>query len=256
METIKGLLLIVIILLSLAASIDYILELNFLSNIPLVSESEERSMVVFGEANYTNIELKVPAVDNEGNGIVTKLIVQARPGEGRVLTDINQLFFWVDTQNSIRVAQRVAQNITNINISKVDLIYGIETDAQLIEGPSAGAALTVATIAALENKNINPDVMITGTIKSDGSIGAVGEVAVKAKAAEDVGTKIFLVPKGQSTYTYYEPVTECKEYGIPGFYKKYCTTEYKPVYLDLNENSTISVIEVFNINEALQYFLS
>lgn len=140
---------------------------------------------------YQNVTLNLPAVDNDGNGVVASLKVDAMPGTGRVLTDINKIFFWIDTQNSIRIAETVAQNITKINISQIDLVYDIQTNASLIEGPSAGAGLTVATIAALENKKLDPEVMITGTINPDGTIGPVGGILEKAKAAKDVEQKYF-----------------------------------------------------------------
>jgi uncharacterized protein len=195
--------------------------------------------------------LKVPAVDEEGNGVVTTLIVEAQPGQGRVLTDVNNLLFWVDTQYSIRTAQRVAQAITKVNISRVDLIYAIETNASLIEGPSAGAALTIATIAALENKSLNQSVMITGTINPDGSIGAVGAVAEKAKASKDVGATLFLVPEGQGTEISYKPIQKCEKVGPI----LYCTTKYKTEKIDISESVGITVKEVSTVDEALKYFL-
>jgi len=198
------------------------------------------------------VELKVPAVDNDGNGVVTTLKVEVRDGEGRVLADVNNLLFWVDTQYSIRVAQRVAQNKTTVNISSVDLIYGIETDASLIEGPSAGAALTIATIAALENKTLNPNVMMTGTINPDGTIGRVGGILEKAKAAKDVGATVFLVPEGQSSQTYYKPVENCEKVGS----LTYCTTEYKKEKANVTETAGIDVVEVSDVGDALKYFLS
>jgi uncharacterized protein len=197
------------------------------------------------------VAIRVPAVDNEGNGVVTTLMVEAKPGEGRVLVDINQLLFWVDTQHSIRIAERVAENITKLNLSTVDLVYAIETNASLIEGGSAGAAITIATVAALQNKSLNQDVMITGTINRDGTIGPVGEIVAKAKASKDVGAKVFLVPLGQAVRTYYKPVQQCEKFGFATF----CTTEYKPERIDVSKEVGIEVKEVKNIEEALKYFL-
>jgi uncharacterized protein len=200
---------------------------------------------------HRGVALKVPAVDNEGNGVVTTLLVEAQPGQGRVLTDINNLLFWVDTQYSIRIAQRVAQNITKINVSNVDLVYAIETNASLIEGPSAGAALTIATIAALENKTLNQSVMITGTINPDGSIGPVGGVEEKAKASKDVGATLFLVPEGQGTEVSYKPVQKCEKIGPI----TYCTVTYKTEKTDISKSAGITVKEVSTVDEALKYFL-
>jgi len=196
--------------------------------------------------------MKMPAVDNDGNGVITLLTVEARDGKGRVLTDVNSILFWVDTQYSIRTAQRVAQNDVNVNISNIDIIYNIETNASLIEGPSAGASLTVATIAALEGKSLNQSVMMTGTINSDGTIGAVGGIAEKAKAAKDVGAVLFLVPESQGTQTSYKPVKDCQKIGS----MTYCTTKYKKVTVDISKSVGIEVKEVSTVEEALKYLLA
>ncbi|MBI2547592.1 MAG: hypothetical protein HYW23_04070 [Candidatus Aenigmarchaeota archaeon] len=195
--------------------------------------------------------INLPAVDNQGNGVIAKLKVQAIPGEGRLLTNIDNIFFWVDTQYSIRTAERVAQNITGADLSKIDLIYTIETDASLIEGGSAGAALTVATVAVLENKTLSHDVMITGTINPDGTVGPIGAVFAKAKAAKDVGTKLFLVPVGQGSQVNYVPEKKCEQIGPVTL----CTTEYKPQKLDISKDIGIEVKEVSNVQDALNYFL-
>ncbi|MEM5766203.1 MAG: S16 family serine protease [Candidatus Aenigmatarchaeota archaeon] len=197
------------------------------------------------------IKLPVPAIDENGNGVLTILVVEAVPGKGRVLTDIDHLIFFIDTQTSIQIAKVVAQNITGIDASKVDLIYQIETNASAIGGPSAGAALTIATIAALENRSLNQKVGITGTINLDGSIGPVGGIEEKAKASKEAGIEIFLVPKGQSTQVTYIPKRECKKVGPILF----CTTEYLAKKIDMSESVGITIKEVSNIKEALKYFL-
>ena len=183
------------------------------------------------------ISMNVPAVDNEGNGVATTLKVGSRLGTGKVLVDVNQLLFWVDTQYSIRTAQRVAQNVTGMDISNVDLVYSIETNASVIEGPSAGAALAVATIAALQNKTLNESVMITGTIDSDGIVGSVGAIFAKAKASKDIGAKLFLVPEGQGVQTSYKPVQNCEKIGPVTF----CTTDYKTEKIDISKDVGITV---------------
>jgi len=230
---------------------------TFLSSTNQLSKSQENltGEICFAPATenltYYEVSMRVPAVDEEGNGVATNLTVESKPGTGRVLVDVNQLFFWVDTQDSIRTAQRVAQNVTKINLTNVDLVYAIETDASLIGGPSAGAALTIATVAAIEKKNINSSVMITGTINYDGSIGAVGEVLAKAKAAKGIGAKLFLVPEGQSVQTYYTPEENCKHFGP----MTYCTTEYKVEKINITKDAEIETREVSSIQEALKYFL-
>jgi uncharacterized protein len=195
-------------------------------------------------------EINLVAVDQDGNGVTTPLTVEVIQGSGMVLTDIEKLLFWVDTQYSIQTARNVAVNITQTDMDNYDLIYSIKSDATLIGGPSAGAALTIATIAALENKTLKKDIIITGTIEPDGSIGQVGGVLEKAQAASDVGVKVFLVPPGQGEQTYLKPNETCTRRG--GFL--FCETVYEQITINIGEDTGISVIEVDNINEALQYF--
>ena len=197
------------------------------------------------------ITINIPAVDDQGNGVITKLKVQALSGEGRTLVNVDNLLFWVDTQFSIRTAKEVAQNITQINLSDVDLIYDIETNASVIEGESAGAALTVATVAAIQNKAVNQSVIITGTINPNGDIGPIGGVIAKAKAAKDVGASLFLVPEGQSIQVNYIPERKCEKIGPI----TYCTTDYKQETIDISKDIGIDVEEVSNIQEALKYFI-
>lgn len=201
---------------------------------------------VWGEA-----AIKVPAVDNEGNGVVTWLTVDVIPGEGRTLVNINQLLFWVDTQYSIQTAKWVAENYTKMNLSNVDIVYAIDTEASLVEGPSAGAALTVATVAALRNQTLDERVMITGTIKPDGTIGPVGGIIEKAKASKDVGATTFLVPEGQSVEISYNKERECEKIGPI----LYCTTDYVPEYTNVEDEVDIEIEEVSTLGEALKYFL-
>jgi uncharacterized protein len=196
-------------------------------------------------------EIKVPAVDNEGRGVVTNLIVEAVPGNGKVLVNIENLLFWIDTQYSIRVAKKVAEEFTKMNLSNIDLSYTIETNASVIEGQSAGAAIAIATIATLQNKTINKSVMITGTINPDGSIGQVGAIVAKAKAAKDINATLFLVPRGQGVQINYKPVQKCEKIGPI----TYCTIEYKEERVDVTKEAGIEVKEVSRIEEALKYFL-
>jgi uncharacterized protein len=196
------------------------------------------------------VQMNLVAVDDAGKGVTTPLIIEAKPGDGKALTNVEKLLFWVDTQYSIQIAKNVAQNVTNIDTSKWDLTYSIETNASVIGGPSAGAALTIATIAALENKQLKNDIMMTGTINEDGSIGEVGGVLEKAKAAKDVGAKVFLVPKGQGEQTTFQPIENCVRKA--GFI--FCETTYKAVTINIGKDAGISVIEVGNVTDAMKYF--
>lgn len=194
----------------------------------------------------------VPALDNDGNGVALPLTVQKRTGYGETLIDINNLVFWFDTQQSIQTAKEVAQNLSGVDASRINLVYMISTNASLVGGPSAGAALTIATIAALENKTLDKSVMITGTVNPDGTVGQVGGVLEKAKAAKQVGTRLFLVPKGQGTETFLKPEEKCTE--SKRFV--YCETKYRQATIDISGTAGIEVKEVATIAEAKKYFFA
>jgi uncharacterized protein len=203
--------------------------------------------------SYSNVSyasVVIPAVDDEGNGVTTLLTVQIIPGQGRVLANIDKLLFWTDTQNSIRTSSKVASNITGIDLSGYDIIYTIRTNATAVEGPSAGTALTIATIAALEKRTINPKVMITGAINHDGTIGPVGQILSKALTAKEAGADIFLVPLLQAQEVTYETTRYCEQIGPA----QICTTERVPTKINISEESGINVVEVENIQGALEYF--
>ena len=131
------------------------------------------------------------------------------------------------------------------------LICSIDANASLIGGESAGAALSLATIAAIQDLKFKDDVMITGSINHDGSIGPIGGVLEKAKAAKATGTKTFLVPLLQSKEITYETTEHCETFGL----MEWCTIEKIPIQVDLNSELNITIIEVGSIKEAMVYFV-
>ena len=92
--------------------------------------------------------------------------------------------------------------------------------------------------------------MVTGTINEDGTIGEVGGVLQKAKAAKELGAKLFLVPKGEGEQTFLKPEENCVQKA--GFI--FCETTYKQITVNIGKNAGISVIEVENVEEAYKYF--
>ena len=121
----------------------------------------------------------------------------------------------------------------------------------MIAGPSAGAPLAVSIIAALENKTLDSETMITGTISSDGTIGRVGAIAQKAAIAKEEGAKKFLVPEGQATDKQTKRERLCSNIGSV----QYCEIKYVPKTLNIGESIGIEVIQVSNVQEALKHFI-
>jgi uncharacterized protein len=226
-----------------------ILEILIISSIPKIPKQKQEVKEEI-EVNTTKISMKLPAINNEGEGVATILKIEAKKGDGRTLTDIENILFFADTQQSIRMARLVAEDITEINCDNYELIYSIKANASIIGGPSAGAALTIGTIKALEGRKVNQSVMITGTINHDGSIGPVSEILEKAEASKKAGATLFLVPLGQSRGVIYETREHCEKFG----FTEVCTTETIPKRVDVGKEVGIKIREVENIEEALDYF--
>lgn len=202
------------------------------------------------------VQMKVPAVDSEGNGVIALLHVEAKPGSGRVLVNIRDLLFWVDTQDSIRIARQIAAKLSGVDVSEVDLIYDIETPegVRVVGGPSAGAAMAIATLAALRRETLAGEVMITGSVDEEGRIGKVGGTLEKAKAAKGAGAKLLLVPPGQAGILVYETRENCTRVEGWGYVRTYCVIEQVPKWIDVGAEAGIEVVEVPSIEEAVRYF--
>jgi len=220
------------------------------------------SGVVWASENTSTASVHIAAVKSEGGGVVTTLEVEVTSGQGRVLTDTHPLVGF-DFQYADRTAVKVASQITGFaldddgeGLEGADIIYTVKAQGTIyieaIDGPSAGAATTVATIAALQGKSVREDVVITGTINEDGSIGPVGGILDKATAASENGATLFLVPEGQSSVTVYREVVH--QLG------PWRWVTYEPVVLDLSEYAenagwTMRIQEVSRIEEALDLMI-
>ena len=83
--------------------------------------------------------------------------------------------------------------MTGFNPAAVKASYDV---SGLIDGPSAGAIMTVAMAAALNGHSLNPGISMTGTINPDGTIGPVGGIPHKIDGAKEAGLKTVVIPSG------------------------------------------------------------
>ncbi len=74
---------------------------------------------------------------------------------------------------------------------------GIAYAATGTDGPSAGAVMTVGFAALLKGDHIRRGIALTGTIAKDGTIGPVGGIPDKIRAAAREGYRTILIPQGQ-----------------------------------------------------------
>lgn len=161
----------------------------------------------------TSSAMGTPREVNGGTQIVVPAMwASAKTGKG----GIEPASVWVDTD-------RTSQQLTyNINLSDVEakgggtmwraatssaaaigtLLSGRDPDNVAlsfditgpIDGPSAGAILTVGVLAAFNKHTLDPMMTMTGTISPDGSVGPVGLIALKIKYAAESGLKKILIP--------------------------------------------------------------
>ena len=97
-------------------------------------------------------------------------------------------------KDSVFNAASVIIKITDKDIKDYD-IHVYVVGGGRIDGPSAGAAITIAIISALLEKPIRQDVAITGEISLRGNIKPVGGIFEKIYGARRKGIKLVVVPK-------------------------------------------------------------
>ena len=158
----------------------------------------------------------IAAVSSQGNGALGEAHVKISPGDGSTLLNAGP-FIETDTQASAKTAKIVAQEFTEDTLNNKDITYSFRIDGNYVGGPSAGAAMTLATVAAIENRSVPQNIAVTGTIRSDGSIGRVGGILEKAEAAGQNNLETFYIPEEQEQITYYTQRMD-REVIYPGVY--------------------------------------
>jgi len=141
-------------------------------------------------------DINMAAVVSENSGGIFLLHVDVKPGTGKIYTSIDPRIGFA-TQESEQDAVDYAFSQAGMNRSECDVFFSMrgEFGGNRIDGPSAGGAMSAAVNAALSGKAVRRDVVMTGTISPDGSVGEVGGIIEKALAAKDAGAKYILVPK-------------------------------------------------------------
>jgi predicted S18 family serine protease len=241
--------------------LEYYMDLaNYYSN---KSTSENGASAPIG---HTTIPIvAVHTIQNRFNveyeGVVMECEIELVEGAGRVLVDTVPMI-GIDIQSSVRTATLVVEELAGLSFSNTDIVLTIRgtqevdvvegtQEVDVVDGGSAGAAITVALLAAVNNQELDESVYVTGTIKSDATIGEIGGAVYKALAVVELGATKFLVPKGQETIVVYQPKT-VERFGRTRLI-------YDKVYMSLEEylaekGYVLDVIEVESIQEAYEIF--
>lgn len=203
--------------------------------------------------NFKYVEMKLPAVyEINSTGVYALAKMYITKGHGNIFIHVNNILYGETTEHSIRKAIKYALKHENISEDIYDFYVSIDSQANVLTGPSAGAAFTLMALALLQNKSINESVMITGTILHDGRIGVSGKIKEKAIAAKEAGATLFLVPEGLSK----EYNIEQEEYCDTWDGKEYCEVEEYANITDIQQLTGIKIIEVKTVDEAAKYILS
>jgi uncharacterized protein len=170
-------------------------------------------------------EMNILGVQESGDnfvGLFAALQLSIVNGSGRIFFNTMPLAE-TDTQASARLAVDVACQTLELSCNDKDFLYSISANSPMIEGPSAGAAMSILAMSELMGVDLRKDAAITGTVNPDKSIGVVGGIVEKAKVCQESGLRAVLIPKGTK-------------------------------YLFENESLTIEIIEVETINQAFSFF--
>jgi len=183
-------------------------------------------------------ELEIFAVTDDGKALSAVLRLTLKPGSGRVWTRVEPLV-GTSTQTTERIAAKIAEKYSS-QAKDYDYFFEIDSKASLVEGPSAGAAMTLLAISMLQDRAVPDTVSLTGTITAEGGVGPVGGVFEKSGEAARIGIELFMIPTGELRQTV----------KIDGQVKSVNLVDYA------YQNWGMKILEVKNIDDVLQYAFS
>jgi len=207
-------------------------------------------LIIPGNAAQSPVTVIAPAVQRTPSGftgVLSYITVVTQEGNGHVYIDTWPLAE-VDIQGSARLAVQVACDVVGKDLRDYDFFITVRSDSPIIGGPSAGGAITVAAVASLQGWELNPGVVMSGTINPDETVGPVGGLYEKAQAASEVA-EIFLVPEGQTTILT-EEVTRVQK----GPFTYITTTQKEVDLIEEGRKIGVDVKEVYDIRDAVYYF--
>ena len=96
--------------------------------------------------------------------------------------------------SSIQNVLTVLNNIFDLDCESYDIHVNIP-GGMPVDGPSAGIAITTAIYSAINNKEVDNLVAMTGEVSLIGEVKAIGGVKAKIKAAQKAGAKKVIIPR-------------------------------------------------------------
>lgn len=96
-------------------------------------------------------------------------------------------------KDSVFNAASVIRKLTGEDLSNYDLHVNIVGGGR-IDGPSAGVAIFLAVLSAIQRRPIPQDIAVTGEVSIQGKVRAVGGVFEKIYGARQAGIRTVLIP--------------------------------------------------------------
>lgn len=101
-------------------------------------------------------------------------------------------------KDSVFNAASVIRKLTDREMKDFDIHINVVGGAN-IDGPSAGAAITLALLSAIEQKPVRQDIAITGEISLAGRLKAVGGIHEKIYGAVRKGIRTVIIPEANKS---------------------------------------------------------
>ena len=172
--------------------------------------------------------IHAPAVlSNQDKGIITVISLNITQGNGTISVG-GPDSVGSSTIQSAQDAVQYASYYTGITESDYNFDFYIGNTTN-VSGPSAGLAMTLLTISAIDQKQLLQNFTLTGTILPNGDVGMIGGVYDKISAARTDNLKYVLVPSAPEG-----------------------SFEYLLYYIS-QQAFGIKVIEVSNVTDAIPY---
>lgn len=200
---------------------------------------------------YHTTLLTVAENGESWEGGTADLFLELRQGSGRVFIDSFPISR-VDTQFSTRYAKEVACDFLETDCDNYDFFYTIRAGSSIVGGPSAGAAIAVLTIAALDKQFIKQDVAMTGTINSGSLIGPVSGIIPKITAAKDAGISVVVIPALAPLGV--EELRMNSSYNLTNASINYSQAYDEEVLTGFHKDDFV-VVQAGDLYEALPYFI-
>ena len=148
-----------------------------------------------GAALVGTAQIHAPAVVLSNNtGVLTVIKLTVSTGDGKVSV-VGPYKVGSSTVKSAETAAAYGADYLGLDYRNYNFTYDIMDPNANVSGPSAGTAMTLLAVSALSGTRLLGNFTVTGTISSNGTIGAIGGVYDKVAAAKAAGMTFAIVPE-------------------------------------------------------------